>query len=125
MFHFLSGMDLFNQHTNKDAIKNILAVLMIVVVKADGKESEKERKNVLAFYKNEFNMDEEETITLFNSSSYDAAAYESALNEIQEIFKNDKVAKAKTLQHFNSVICCDGCVDVEYDVFEEIRKVLI
>ncbi|QOY53250.1 TerB family tellurite resistance protein [Candidatus Sulfurimonas baltica] len=125
MFNFLSGMDLFNQHTNKDAIKNILAVLMIVVVKADDKVSVKEQNKVLSFYKNEFGMDTDATEKLFDSVKHDDATFHSSLAELKIILQDDITAKAKALHHLNGVMYCDGSVNVECDLFEDIRKFLI
>ena len=124
MVSFLNGMDLFNQHKNKDAIKNILAILMINVVNADEKVSVKEQNKILDFFKNEFNMDKDTTIKLFDSVNHDDAAFNSSISELKIILNSDVVAKAKALSHLNSVICCDGCVDVEYDLFNNIKEIL-
>lgn len=125
MLHFLRGTDLFNHHSNKDAIKNILAVLMISVVNADKKSSAKEQKKILDFYRLEFGMNKDTTIDLFNSLAHDNAELNSSLVKLKDILQNDAEAKAKVLHHLNSVIICDGCVDEEYEVFEKIKSFLI
>ena len=125
MFSFFTSMDMFNQHTNKDAIKNILAVLMITVVNADKKVSVKEQNKILDFYKHEFGMDTDLTEKLFDSVKHDDTAFHSSLAELKIILKDDITAKAKALHHLNSVIYCDGSVDVECDIFEDIRNFLI
>ena len=54
MLSFLNGQNIFNQHENKDAIKNILALLMITVVNADKKVTTKEQVKILDFFKRAF-----------------------------------------------------------------------
>ena len=125
MFSFLSNSDKFNQHDSSDTIKNILAVLMISVVKADKKTTKDEQLKVLSFYKSEFGMSEDETIDLFNSASSNEEEFNLSLTELKEILSNDLQTKAKVLGHLNSLIICDGCVDEEYDLFEGIREYLI
>ena len=125
MLHFLQGKDLFNQHENNEAIKNILAVLMIRVILADDEASLKEQKRVLDFYKREFKMDEEATLDLFNTIKYDDPELHASLEELQHILDHDKLIKAKVLEHINDVILCDGYTDVEYTVFEKIKAYLV
>ncbi len=124
MLHFLKGSDIFNQHTNRDAIKNILAVLMINVVNSDKKSTTKEQVKILNFYRLEFGMDKDSTINLFNSVEYDDTELNFRLAELKYILQNDTAARAKVLHHLNSVIICDGCVDVEYEIFEKIKSFL-
>lgn len=125
MLHFLQGNDLFNQHKNKDAIKNILAILIIDVVNADGISSPKEQTTILKFYKQEFKMDETETIALFNSVEDNDPELLASLSKLKEIFNDEPTAKAKVLEHLNSVILCDGCTDAEYHIFEKIKTFLM
>lgn len=125
MLHFLQGNDLFNQHANKDAIKNILAILMINVVNADGESTLQEQKIILKFYKQEFGMDEDATINLFDSVEHEDPQLLASLAELEQIFNNDITAKAKVMQHLNSVILSDGCTDSEYKVFERIKNFLM
>jgi len=124
MLHFLRGQDLFNQHENSDAIKNILAVLIISVVKADKKHSLPEQKTVLDFFKNEFKMDEKVTLAFFDSIKHDDDEFYKAKEELNTILDADVSAKAKALQMLNEVIICDGCVDAEYVLFQEIQSSL-
>jgi len=125
MLSFLSNQNLFNQSSNKDAIKNTLAVLLINIVNADNKISDKEQNKVIEFYNREFNMSREATITLFDSVKHDEGEFYSATNEIKDILQHDTIAKAKILQHLNEIIICDGCVDEEYSMFETIRSILL
>jgi len=125
MLSFLRGNDIFNQQKNKNAIKNTIAVLMISVVNADDKITLEEQKKVLQFYKQEFNMNEQDTISLFESVKYDEMSIDATVQELQSFLNTDILAKAKVLQHLNSVIICDGCVDSEYTVFENIKLYLM
>ena len=125
MFSFLSNSNKLDQHDNGDTIKNILAVLMISVVNADKKTTKDEQLKVLSFYKSEFGMSEEETITLFNSASSNEEEFNLSLMELKNLLSNDIQTKAKVLGHLNTLIICDGCVDEEYDLFEGIREYLI
>ena len=125
MLSFFNGIDMFNQHINKDAIKNTLAVLMIEVVNADKKVTSQERKKILDFFKLEFDMDENTTIDFFNLVKENDTEFNASLAELKSILVDDINARAKTLQHLNSVIICDGCVDEEYEVFESIRGFLL
>jgi len=124
MLEFLKAQDMFNRHENKDAIKNIIAGLMIRVVYADDKVSVKEQNKILSFFKSEFKMTEEDTMSYFNNIK----AHEEELSELtlklDEILANDTLAKSKTLHHLNSIIICDGCLDVEFEVFEKIKNYL-
>ena len=124
MLHFLRGHNLFNQHTNSDAIKNILAVLIISVVKADKKHSLAEQKTVLDFFKNEFKMNEELTLKYFNEVIHNSEEFDRAKEELNTILDTDITAKAKALQMLNDVIICDGCVDAEYVLFQKIQSSL-
>lgn len=124
MINFLNN-DSFDEEKNKDALKNILAVLMITVVNADEANSIKEQNKVLEFYKNEFDMGKEETIHFFNSTKHENRDIVIALEKLKELFSSDVQTKTKVLHHLNSVILCDGCVDAEYDVFEQIRAYLV
>ena len=124
MLHFLKGQNLFNHHENKDAIKNILAILIISVVKADQKHSIQEQKTVLDFFQNEFNMSTEETTEYFDSVVHNEEEFDKAKKELNDILNTDKSAKAMALQMLNEVIICDGCVDAEYVLFEEIKSAL-
>ena len=125
MLHFLEGSNLFDQHSNKKAIKNILAVLMIKVIYADTKITKKEQNAVLNFYKNEFGLNKEETIKIFNEVGHYETSFNEALLELQAILSGDSMAKAKALQHLNSIIICDGCTEEEYEIFEDIKSYLI
>jgi uncharacterized tellurite resistance protein B-like protein len=124
MLEFLKSQDMFNRHENKDAIKNIIAVLMIQVVNADDKVSTKEQDKVLNFFKLEFKMNEEETIKYFNNLKNNKEELDELVLRLDDILKNDTLAKSKILHHLNSIIICDGCLDVEFEVFEKIKKYL-
>lgn len=123
MINFLDKST-FDERKNKNALKNILAVLMITVVNADEKSTIKEQNKVLEFYQNEFNMNKEETINFFNSVKHENRDVVVALENLKELFASDVQTKAKVLHHLNSLIICDGCEDVEYDIFEQIREYL-
>jgi len=124
MINFLNKTT-FDENKNKDALKNIIAVLMITVVNADNEHTVKEQNKVLEFYKNEFNMSKDETIDFFNSVKHEDKDVLAALESLQELFSSDIGTKAKVLHHLNSIILCDGCLDVEYEVFEKIKAYLI
>ncbi len=121
MLSFLSGQDIFNQHKNKDAIKNILALLMIIVINADGEATPKEQAKILEFFKNEFGQNKDETIAFFNNIVGKKSDFSTLCDELKVTLQNDAMAKAKALHHLNDVILCDGCTDEEYDIFEKIR----
>lgn len=125
MFSFLNGPSTFTKYDEKDAIKKILALLMINVVNADNKVTAKEQAKILSFFKSEFEMNENETITLFNSIEDNLDEFNTASQELNEILKNDVVAKAKALNYLNSIIICDGCEDIEFEVFEKIKNSLM
>ena len=125
MLHFLQGSDIFNQHTNKDAIKNTLAVLMIKIINADKKVTKQEQDTVLTFYKQEFGMNEDSTVDLFNSIKYDDSEFLIALSLLESILSDDITAKAKVLHHLNSIIICDNSTDNEYEIFHDIKSYLI
>jgi len=125
MFSFLNGSSTFTKYDEKDAIKNILALLMITVVNADKKVTAKEQAKILSFFKSEFEMNENETITLFDSIEENIEEFNKASKELNEILQNDIAAKAKALNYLNSIIICDGCEDIEFEVFEKIKNTLI
>ena len=124
MINFLDKTT-FDEKHNKNALKNIIAVLMITVVNADNVHTLKEQNRVLEFYKNEFNMSREETISFFNSVKHENKDIVTALENLQVYFSSNIGIKAKILHHLNSVIICDGCVDAEYEVFEQIKAYLL
>lgn len=125
MLSFLNGVDIFNQHSNKDAIKNILAVLMIAVINADQKVTQQEKKVIFDFFQLEFGIDEEKTIDLFSAVKYNNAEFNSSLTRLKAILDEDILAKAKALQHLNTIIICDGIVHEEYEVFDKIKEFLL
>lgn len=125
MLSFLNGVDIFNQHSNKDAIKNILAVLMIAVINADQKVTQQEKKMIFDFFQLEFGIDEEKTIDLFTVVKYNNAEFNSSLTRLKAILDEDILAKAKALQHLNTIIICDGVVYEEYEVFDKIKEFLL
>jgi uncharacterized tellurite resistance protein B-like protein len=125
MLSFLSGVDVFNQYSNKDAIKNILAVIMIAIVNADQKVTQQEKRKILDLFKLEFGIDEEETIDFFTAVEYNNTAFNSSLVNLKTLLNEDVMTKAKVLQHLNTLIICDGCVDEEYEVFDKIREFLL
>jgi len=125
MFSFLNGPSTFTKYGEQDSIKNILALLMITVVNADNKVTAKEQAKILSFFKSEFEMNENETITLFDSIEENLEEFNIASQELNKILQNDMAAKAKALNYLNSIIICDGCEDIEFEVFEKIKNTLI
>ena len=116
---------IFDEDINHDAIKDTLAVLMVHVSMADKKTTQKENEKILGFFQQEFQMSASETHELFETVVKNIDELEKYLDRLNELLSKDIHAKAKVLQHLNNLIICDGCVDIEYDVFETIRVSLI
>jgi len=121
MIHLFQDSELLGLHENRDEIKNILAVLIIKTVLADGESTKKEQTKVLEFFRAEFNLSSEETVSLLNTTSYDDKEYTKALTRLEEILNEDDSIKLKIMNHINNIIICDGCADEEYEVFETIK----
>lgn len=116
---------IFDKEMNHDVVKDTLAVLMIHVMLADDKITEKENENILGFFQNEFNMSASQTRELFNSIVDNIGEFDMYLETLNKMLVKDISTKAKIMQHLNNLIICDGCLDVEYHVFEKIKSSLI
>ncbi len=127
LLHNLKENDvrIFDEDINQDIIKNTLAVLMVHISKADKQTTQKENAKMLGFFQEEFNMSTSEAHELFESVLENMNELEKYIDRLNGLLHNDLQTKAKVLQHLNNLIICDGCVDVEYDVFETIRVSLI
>ncbi|QSZ42214.1 hypothetical protein GJV85_08840 [Sulfurimonas aquatica] len=121
MLPYLSTVDVFDDYKNIDAIKNMLAVLLIKVILADEKKSIEEEKKLLEFYQQNFQMSVDEVVKLFIEVKNDNREFDLELQKLDSIFEQDHEVKSKILHYINSVIVCDGIVDKEYAIFEEIK----
>lgn len=116
---------IFDEEINQDVIKSTVAVLMAHIIMADKKTTEKENEKVIGFFQQEFNMSTTETHALFESIVQNIDELEKYMDTLNDLLANDITTKARVLQHLNSIIICDGCVDAEYHVFEKIRDSLL
>ncbi len=116
---------IFDKDINHELIKDTLAVLMTHIMLADNKITKKENEKILGFFQQEFNMSSEETHELFNSIVENIGEFEVYLDALNRTLANDLTAKSRIMQHLNSLIICDGCIDAEYHVFETIKNSLV
>jgi len=70
-------------------------------------------------------MTTQETHELFESIMQNIDELEEHMATLNSLLADNLQTKAKILQHLNNIIICDGCVDVEYDVFETIKNSLL
>ena len=121
MIHLFQNKELLSFHTDSDKIKNILAVLIIKTVQADGKCTQEEQKKVLEFFSKEFNLNRDQALELLYKTDGNTQEYVTALTQLEEILNTDSSIKLKIMNYINNIIICDGCTDEEYDVFETIK----
>ena len=116
---------IFDENINHDIVKDILAILMVHIIKADKKTTEKENEKILGFFQAEFNMTKSETHELFASVVEVIDELEMYTEKLNIVLADDLITKAKIIRHLNNLIICDGCTDEEYRVFETIRDALL
>jgi uncharacterized tellurite resistance protein B-like protein len=116
---------IFDQDINHDSIKITLAVFMNNIIHADGKTSRQEYKKILGFFQQEFNIDEMQTTDLFDSINNHIDEFHAHLDMLKEALADNQQAKSKILEHLNHLIICDGCEDIEYNVFDRIKTFIL
>lgn len=116
---------LFADDSQHEMLKISLAVIMAHIILADGRVTKQEEKKVIDFFANEFDLDHEETNTLFQSIINRFSEFQEQMETLIRIIQNDIKTKALLLEHLNNLIICDGCTDSEYRVFETIRTAML
>jgi uncharacterized tellurite resistance protein B-like protein len=112
-------------HEKCDPVRSSIAVLMVHIIKADGKITNKEINYMRKLFADEFGMKSSESDKLFNDIEQNIPDLEGAVEIINNHLRVDNAEKAKIMAHLNQLICIDGVEECEYDMFEQIRKIIM
>lgn len=108
-----------------ESVKLSLAMIMWHVILADGRITEKEIIKLFGFFQKEFALDTTQITTLIVDLKENSNDIKSHVQVIEQQLLNNISAKAILLNHVNALIICDGTADIECQVFEEIRSILM
>lgn len=113
---------MFKNVKDDNKVKVALATLMCNIAHADNKITNLERDNVYSFFQHEFELSTQETKSLFAPLLEQTSVLDKEVEIITQALVDNMKLKAILLTHLNNLIICDGCKDIEYDVFSEIKN---
>jgi len=113
---------MFENVKDDNKVKVALATLMCNIAHADNKITSIERDNVYSFFQQEFELSTEETKSLFAPLLEQSSILDKEVEIVRQALVDNMKLKALLLRHLNNLIICDGCENIEYDVFSEIKN---
>ncbi len=121
----------FNQHQNMDGIdkhdiilQKAFAIVLYHVIKADGVETEDERKRFTSFFKHDFNLDEANIHKLHKRASTFDGKFDVYLEVLKEEISDLPSVKLTLMQNINNIMQKGKFNEQEFEVFEQIRRAL-
>ena len=109
---------------NDTTLQRAFAVVIYHVIKSDDAETEKEKAKFSSFFKNDFNLDDEQIDQLHEEASKFDSAFETYLAVLKEKISAYPEVELKLMQTLNSIVTSQKFNVDEYEVFEDIKKAL-
>ena len=112
-------------HPKLNEVHDSFAMILCVAMKACGKITEAEREKFDEFFKESFDLSDEDINILFlqgkNEPLLDRTKH---VEKLKEAFEGHEAMKVRFMDFLNSCIICDGIQSEEYEVFEKVQREL-
>ncbi len=105
-------------------LQRAFAVVIYHVIKGDGAETNKEKAKFSSFFKNDFDLDEQQIDQLYEEASNFDSDFETYLAVLKEKISAYPEVELKLMQTLNSILTTQKFNVDEYEAFEDIRQAL-
>lgn len=105
-------------------IKRSVATLLAHIVKVDHRDVEKEIPLFCSFMGEDFECNEKEAALFLKQAMDEDYDIDEHVEIINEALKDDKLSKMHILEQLNHIIYSDTITEVDYKIFESIKKKL-
>ncbi len=111
-------------NTEDETLKRAFAVVIFHVIKADNKETDKEKQRFVEFFKDDFELKEDEIEQLHEDASQFDDHYENYLDILKEKISAYPEVEMKLMRNLNSILSSQKFSKEEFEVFEEVTQKL-
>lgn len=105
-------------------IKRSVATLLAHIIKVDNRDVEKEIPLFCSLMGQNFECNKEEAAEFLKQAMHDDYDIDEHVEIINEALKDDKLSKMHILEQLNRIIYSDTITEVDYKIFEAIKKKL-
>jgi len=109
---------------NDTTLQRAFAVVIYHVIKGDGVETDKEKAKFSSFFKNDFDLDENQINQLHQEASNFDSEFETYLAVLKEKISAYPEVELKLMQTLNSILITQKFNVDEYEAFEDIKQAL-
>jgi uncharacterized tellurite resistance protein B-like protein len=103
-------------------LKRSVGALLAYIIKADGRDVEKEAPLFCRLMGEDFECDKQEARTLLQGLLEEDYDLEAEVERIAEALESDKLSKYHLLEQLNHMIYSDKIAPEDYALFERIKK---
>lgn len=113
-------------HLDKEdeTLKRAFAMVIYHVIKGDDIETVKEKKKFATFFKNDFDLNDQQVDQLHEEASQFDGDFEIYLGVLKEKISVYPEIKLKLMQILNSILTTQKFDIDEYEAFEEVKEAL-
>ncbi|HHH19235.1 MAG TPA: hypothetical protein ENK86_01805 [Campylobacterales bacterium] len=105
-------------------IKRSVATLLAHIIKVDQRDISKEAPLFCSLMGQDFGCDREEALEFLEAMMNEEYDLDEHVEIIAQALKGDKLSKMHLLEQLNQIICSDKITDVDYKIFEAIKRKL-
>lgn len=105
-------------------IKKSVAILLAHIIKVDNRDVEKEIPLFCSLMGESFTCDKEEASSFLKQAMEEEYDIDEHVAIINHALQDDKLSKMHILQQLNRIIYSDKITEVDYQIFEAIKKKL-
>lgn len=105
-------------------IKKSVAILLAHIIKVDHRDVDKEIPLFCSLMGQNFECNKEEAAQFLKQAMYEEYDIDEHVQIISEALKDDKLSKMHILEQLNHIIYSDTITEVDYKIFESIKKKL-
>lgn len=103
-------------------IKKSVAILLAHIIKVDNRDVEKEIPLFCSLMGQSFKCDKEEASAFLKQAMHEEYNIDEHVEIINNALEDDKLSKMHILEQLNRIIYSDTITDVDYRIFEAIKK---
>lgn len=109
---------------NDKTLQRAFAVVIYHVIKGDESETAKEKQKFASFFKNDFDLNDEQIDLLHEEASKFDNEFETYLTVLKDKISAYPEVELKLMQTLNSIITTQKFNVDEYGAFEDVKKAL-